>query len=267
MKSVKDAEKKLPAAEPKSWFSWTNDGPNSNIHSLQVLLDWLTSPGNYNCFTGGAGQRGKTKQSIAVEIQNKICEAGIVVNRTTDSIIHKIKELVSSYKDAHQVKHRTGQGIVDKDKLDDEVYGICKYYDLLDPILSDRPAIKPRLTNKQIINGDIIDDAVRTSKGVATDTQLSDDELQASAKNVSSTATAKAKINSSKCSTRVRIFLSLLLLLFFVSLLNIIYIYYLTKMQKKKLKKSIVPANSAKVNAKQMERNIMFATLKIRQWR
>jgi hypothetical protein len=94
----------------------------------RVLLDWLTSPGNYNHFTGGAGQRGETKQSIAVEIQNKICEARIVVNRTTDSIIHKIKELVSSYKDAHHLKHCTGQGIVDKDQLDNEVYGICKYY-------------------------------------------------------------------------------------------------------------------------------------------
>ncbi len=126
MKSFKDAEKNLPAAKPKSWFSWTNDGPNNNMHSLQVLLDWLTSHGNYNRFTGGAGQQGETKQSIAVEIQNKMREAGIVVNRTSDSIIHKIKELVSSYKDAHQLKHRTGQGIVDKDQLDDKVYGICK---------------------------------------------------------------------------------------------------------------------------------------------
>jgi hypothetical protein len=81
MKSFKESEKKQPAVEPKSWFSWTNDGPNSNVHSLQVLLEWLTSPDNYNRFTGGAGQRGETKQSIAVEIQNRITEAGIVVNQ------------------------------------------------------------------------------------------------------------------------------------------------------------------------------------------
>ncbi len=45
------------------------------------------------------------KHTVAVEIQNKIQSAGIVVNHSTDSIIHKIKELVSTYKEAHQVKN------------------------------------------------------------------------------------------------------------------------------------------------------------------
>lgn len=211
MKSVNEGDKKQPAAEVKSWFSWTNDGPNNNVHSLQVLLEWLTTAGNYNRFTGGAGQRGETKQSIAVEIQNRILESGIVVNRTTDSIIHKIKELVSSYKDAHQVKHRTGQGVVDKDKLDDEVYGICKYYDLLDPILGDRPAIKPRLTNKQIINGEIDVEALKTGSALSSDAE--EEEVVSlpaviEKKKASSTTTV-AKMNNAKCNSKVIIILHL----------------------------------------------------------
>lgn len=148
MKNFKVGDKEQPVPEGKSWFSWTNDGPNANVNSLQVLLDWMTIPGNYNRFTGGTGQRGETKQTVAVEIQNKIKAAGIVVNRSTDSIIHKIKELVSSYKAAHQVKHQTGQST-------EAVYATCKYFDALDPILGSRPSTKPLLTNKDIIDGKI----------------------------------------------------------------------------------------------------------------
>jgi hypothetical protein len=109
VKTIKEGDKTQPVTDGKSWFSWTNDGPNADVNSLQVLLDWISTPGNYNRFTGGAGQKGETKLTVAVEIQNKIQKAGIVVNRSTDSIIHKIKELVTSYKEAHRVKNQTGQ--------------------------------------------------------------------------------------------------------------------------------------------------------------
>ncbi len=72
MKTFKDGEKNQPVPDGKSWFSWTNDGPNASINSLQILLDWISTPGNYNRFTGGAGQKGETKLTVAVEIQNKI---------------------------------------------------------------------------------------------------------------------------------------------------------------------------------------------------
>jgi hypothetical protein len=149
MKTFKDGEKNQQVAGGKSWFSWTNDGPNANINSLQVLLDWISTPGNYNRFTGGAGQKGETKLTVAVEIQNNIQKAGIVVNRSTDSIIHKIKELVTTYKEAHRVKNQTGESM-------EAVYAACKYYDILDPILGSRPSVKPLLTNKQIVNGKIV---------------------------------------------------------------------------------------------------------------
>ena len=149
MKTIKEGDKTQPVTDGKSWFSWTNDGPNADVNSLQVLLDWISTPGNYNRFTGGAGQKGETKLTVAVEIQNKIQKAGIVVNRSTDSIIHKIKELVTSYKEAHRVKNQTGQST-------EAIYAACKYFDVLDPILGSRPSVKPLLTNKQIINRKIV---------------------------------------------------------------------------------------------------------------
>ncbi len=233
MKSVNEGDKKQPAAEVKSWFSWTNDGLNNNVHSLQVLLEWLTTAENYNRLTGGAGQRGKMKQSIVVEIQNRIQESSIVVNRTTNSIIHKIKELVSSYKDAHQVKHRTGQGVIDKDKLDGEVYGICKYYDLLDPILGDRPAIKPRLINKQIINGEIDVEALKTGSALTSDAEEVEVVMLpvVSEKKQASSATAVAKMNNAKGNSKV-----IIILLSYVSLLLLFNILFdfITLMQHRK---------------------------------
>ena len=40
------------APEQKTRLSWTNDGPDTSNNSLQILLEWLTTPGNYNHFTG-----------------------------------------------------------------------------------------------------------------------------------------------------------------------------------------------------------------------
>jgi hypothetical protein len=67
MKTFKEVEKNQPQTEGKSWLSWSNDGPNAYVNSLQVLLVWMTTAGNYNHFTGGAGQRGETKQTIVIE--------------------------------------------------------------------------------------------------------------------------------------------------------------------------------------------------------
>lgn len=78
---------------------------------------------------------------MAGEIRKKIEDAGILANRTADSIITKIYELVSSYKQAHHIKNQSGETM-------ENVYAACKYFDVLDPILGSRPSIQPRLTNK-----------------------------------------------------------------------------------------------------------------------
>jgi hypothetical protein len=136
-------------SEKKSWFSWTNDGPDPNTNSLSVILNWLTTPGNYSRYMGGAG--GETKLAVAGEILVKIREAGIKVNRNNDSIIKKITELVKSYKDAHHIKNQTGQSM-------ENVHAACKYFDVLDPILGCRPSIQPIMTNKTIAVGNTNDE-------------------------------------------------------------------------------------------------------------
>ncbi len=59
-------------------------------------------------------------QVVVKEIQDKIMEARIVSFHSIDSIVSKIKEIVSSYKIAHQIKNQTGQAM-------DNVYATCKH--------------------------------------------------------------------------------------------------------------------------------------------
>lgn len=206
MKTIKEGESNQQQSEGKSWLSWTNDGPNATVNSLQVLLDWMTTPGNYNRFTGGAGQRGETKQTVAVEIQQKIKTAGIVANRSTDSIIHKIKELVSSYKEAHQLKRQTGQST-------EAIYAVCKFFDVLDPILGSRPSIKPLITNKDIVDGKIVSEtrATKNSSSPASSIQSDDTSVVAISTTVNSapvtvsaSATAKKNIENSVAKGKLR---------------------------------------------------------------
>jgi len=140
MKTLYVANSASNTTENKTWLSWTNDGPDASNNSLKILLDWLTTPGNYNRFTGGSG--GETRQVVVKEIQDKITEARIVSFCSIDSIISKIKEIVSSYKRAHQIKNQTGQSM-------DNVYAACKHWDILDPILGCHPSVQPLFTNKQ----------------------------------------------------------------------------------------------------------------------
>jgi hypothetical protein len=139
VKSITVSKPCNPSNDGKTWLSWSNDGPEAGINLLKILLDWLTTHGHYSHFSGGVG--GETKLAVAGEIRKKIQDAGIIANRSADSIITKIYELVSSYKQAHHIKNQSGETM-------ENVYAACKYFDVLDPILGSRPSIQPRLTNK-----------------------------------------------------------------------------------------------------------------------
>lgn len=68
---------------------------------------------------------GETKRSLAIEISELTEEAGVVAKREPATIFTKIQEIVTSYQDADQ-HNRT----YDQRKMENEVYGTCRYYDL-----------------------------------------------------------------------------------------------------------------------------------------
>ena len=75
-------------------------------------------------------------------------KSGCIIERTPKQIANKINELVRSYRDAIAFKNSTGQQHLSDEDMENAVFGICKYFNELDPILRDRPSTEPLLTNK-----------------------------------------------------------------------------------------------------------------------
>jgi hypothetical protein len=94
---------------------WDKDGmngPNDPHNSLAILLDWLTTHGNYGKLKGD-NANGATKIRIVGEICNKINAAGVRKERTTKSVLSKIDHLIRQYKKASDWANQTGAGVLE----------------------------------------------------------------------------------------------------------------------------------------------------------
>ena len=72
--------------------------------------------------------------------------------RSPESIKTKIVRLMSSYKEAHEKLHNTGNGLHGLEFSTFQEYiikNVCKYYYELHPVLSNRPNVYPWFTNEQ----------------------------------------------------------------------------------------------------------------------
>jgi hypothetical protein len=132
--------------------SWTVDNSNGRS-SLQILLDWLTTEGNYDKYRGGASAGGKTKDSLCGEIVAIMKTEGIR-HRNNGDIRTKINELERKFKEASEWRLQTGQGILESSAPNSEkqvgqyMAKICKYYDQLHPIMSNRPSTRPLVSSE-----------------------------------------------------------------------------------------------------------------------
>ncbi|TYZ66706.1 hypothetical protein PybrP1_001664 [[Pythium] brassicae (nom. inval.)] len=79
---------------------WNNDGPHDGVSSLNVLLDWITTHGNYDKWRRGDKNSGETKAVLASQIAGRIRDAGITTPRKPKDIISKIGQLEQSYREA-----------------------------------------------------------------------------------------------------------------------------------------------------------------------
>ncbi|KAH9446003.1 hypothetical protein KEM48_004600 [Puccinia striiformis f. sp. tritici PST-130] len=123
---------KSPAASSrKKPISWENDGVDKDgvvgFSSMQILLDWLTTEGNFERWRGDI-QGGLTKEVLAGEIITIYAENGIH-HRNNKDVRSKIQELQDSYSKACDWLRNTGEGIRDEDiangthNIRDEVMG------------------------------------------------------------------------------------------------------------------------------------------------
>ncbi|GMG16899.1 unnamed protein product [Phytophthora fragariaefolia] len=132
---------------------WHNDGPNDSVSSLSVILDWITTQGNYKRWRGGDKQSGETKNAIAAQISGLIQASGVKTQRKSKDIITKIGQLEQSYRDAVDFLSNTGAGITDETSLQEAILRRCPHYDVLKEVMDDRPSTRPLLTNEDMSFG------------------------------------------------------------------------------------------------------------------
>ena len=84
------------------WDKDGKNGPSDPQNSMAILLDWMTTLGNYAKLKGD-NANGATKIRIVGQISQKINAAGVRKERTTKSVLSKIDHLIHTYK-----KHPTG---------------------------------------------------------------------------------------------------------------------------------------------------------------
>jgi hypothetical protein len=118
---------------------WHEDGPNDSVNSLSVLLDWLTTEGNYARYRG-SDDDGRTpadgvidKKGYCTMISELISKQGIRKHRTADAIKNKIASIAGDWATAHDFLNRTGAGIEDEMTLQDAVKKRCALYYILAP--------------------------------------------------------------------------------------------------------------------------------------
>jgi len=133
-----------PVNEKTRWDADGPNGPDTEPSSMSVLLDWWTVEGNYSKYRGGKDQTGKTKETFWQMLSQLIKEKGILVERSAVSVGSKIIRMEAMYKDAADWLAQTGQGVLaEGGDVTDAVKKRCPFFYIIDPIMRDRPSIKP----------------------------------------------------------------------------------------------------------------------------
>ena len=94
------------------WDKDGKNGPSDPQSSMAILLDWMTTLGNYAKLKGD-NANGATKIRIVGQISQKINAAGVRKERTTKSVLSKIDHLIRTYKKASDWANQTGAGVLE----------------------------------------------------------------------------------------------------------------------------------------------------------
>ena len=142
---------------------WTNDAYDSETYSsMQILLNWMTTEGNYSLFRGDVSSPStlsKRKKDYCADLAKFMNDSKVQITRTGKMVRDKIHHLEASFRKAHDWANNTGQGVEkDGEEFKAAVELRCEYYYLLEPIMGDRASAQPKHTTDSFLGGDEVPD-------------------------------------------------------------------------------------------------------------
>mmetsp|Transcript_48919 Transcript_48919/g.57146 ORF Transcript_48919/g.57146 Transcript_48919/m.57146 type:complete len:410 (-) Transcript_48919:149-1378(-) len=161
-KLLKAAKDSVPSGAKVTRF-WHNDGPNDSINSLSVLMNWLTTEGNYSRWRGGDKFSGVTKKTLATSIVNMIHDQ-VGVQRNQKHVINKITTIESGYRAASDWLGATGAGVECQISVKEYVMKLCPFFYDLQDVMEDRASTKPLFSSGCELEqeDDVIDNAMES---------------------------------------------------------------------------------------------------------
>ena len=185
----------VPKDNPKFW---DNDGDPS---SLEVLLDWITDEKNSDKYFGAEDTSSKNGFSVEDGVSKlglckQISELILLKNgnnRSPDSVRSKIDDLMSRFKVTHDWIFATGQGVREtegEENFKQIVIDKFKYYYDLEPVMCQRPSIRPMFTTD--------DDDINISQRLNAEDEVNDLTSQGDMEVVITTDSTKRKASSAK---------------------------------------------------------------------
>ena len=113
MKALKMQQKaSADAGANIPWDKDGKDGPDDPQNSMAILMEWLTTLGNYSKLKGD-NANGATKIRIIGQLADQINAKGVRKQRTVKSVMNKLHHLTGTYKKASDWANQTGAGVLE----------------------------------------------------------------------------------------------------------------------------------------------------------
>lgn len=141
-RELKAAQKGEAPPVKKRKVPWEEDD------SLTVLVNWLTTEGNYSCHCGANGDKGLLKAQCHKKISAIIKEKIPGSEREPKDVENKITSLERQFRLACDWTQATGQGVEDSGQFEAAVLKRCPSFKELEPVMGERPNSRPLATNE-----------------------------------------------------------------------------------------------------------------------
>jgi hypothetical protein len=94
------------------WDKEGKNGPDDPQNSMAILMEWLTTLGNFSKMKGN-NSNGATKIRIIGELAQQINGKGDQKERTVKSVMNKLHHLTATYRKALDWTNQTGAGVIE----------------------------------------------------------------------------------------------------------------------------------------------------------